>query len=118
MKNMNPYVWTADCFWVSRRIIEIKNKTGIYYPSFVKKKVQWQTTQYRLGIMAGTDRRISRKIHRLYMHLREQIRINSMTRIFLFVQIEDECKFETALETIIGKNAVARRHIFMPSEKQ
>lgn len=43
--------------------------------------------------------------------------LNPETRRISRFIVPDEEKFETVLETMMGKDAAARRHIFMPSEK-
>lgn len=43
--------------------------------------------------------------------------LNPETRRLSQFVVDDEEKFETMLETMMGKDAASRRHIFMPSEK-
>lgn len=91
----------------------LKNKKGTHYTYTEEEQREW-IEKHRRSV---EDVQRNKGLGELEKDQVIETILNPDTRRLSQFIVEDEDKFETVLETMMGKDAAARRHIFMPSEK-
>lgn len=91
----------------------LKNKKGTHYTYTEDEQRVWITKNRR----SVEEVQRNKGLGELEKEQVIETILNPETRRLSQFVVKDEEKFETVLETMMGKDAAARRHIFMPSEK-
>lgn len=90
-----------------------KNKKGVHYTYTEDEQRDW----IRKNRRSVEDVQRNKGLGELEKNQVIETILEPETRRLSQFIVEDEEKFETVLETMMGKDVAARRHIFMPSEK-